>query len=762
MNIKELLYNEIIIIKITEFLTILEVQNLIISLGIKVKRDIYFMRECLSLLSIRKDGKQTVSKSIENNETCDNNTNGSNTYNNNTYNNNTYNNNTYNNNTYNNNTYNNNTYNNSTYNNNTYNNNTYNNNTYDNNTYNNNTYDNNTHVNLSENFDFADPVNEAANIITFDELNNNSEYSLGNSSDINFHYSVHENNDNYEDEKTYEGLTNSEKDLTHCRKDGNKCGDKNYYERDTHLFMPPSTSIIDPFGIDKEKFLDYYEIRQCLYCNNNEKEEEGSKKMFMNYWLFLHLRKEVVDIKKEIAEGFSKITVDHPVYRNNEINIDIFLLYKFEGKYYYIFDMPWMSIYYQLCLNAICLYCSAKVDNNSACIFAEKFSLYISNMWLLSYLKELNESKEKNSDTKNRHSLEEKIDTQQPEKDVRTNDKEQIGFTVTNGHSSGDKNNNVNSNSNSDDNNNNSNGNSNAHDNGHNSKSFFDTEFGNADSDSDCGADINGSDYGSDYRDNDDSYYDNSNNNNKKNLYYNNDRQREFVVIRKIHVFCESCTKLLEYRSNVDSLLETIKKDYELLKKIKLTSKTFKIPKDLFCLCNYFFFKDKYIVFFKKISTNLQAFRKMLREKLINNFIFSFTLNFYKFVIRYLLLCDDRKLYKQENIFLFGFYVKYENLLKMFNSPRITLMYFSFNVISKKIQKLQLCYRNKQFLRVSRSLHYDVVAIIEKLKNIHRKSVYKHFSMYMYDNMNSNILSKTSYEDIYNYFFKHVQSFKFS
>ncbi|KOB89306.1 hypothetical protein PFDG_04854 [Plasmodium falciparum Dd2] len=56
MKIKELLYNELIIIKITEFLTILEIQNMIISLRINVKRNIYFMRECLSLMNLDTDG----------------------------------------------------------------------------------------------------------------------------------------------------------------------------------------------------------------------------------------------------------------------------------------------------------------------------------------------------------------------------------------------------------------------------------------------------------------------------------------------------------------------------------------------------------------------------------------------------------------------------------------------------------------------------------------------------------------------------------
>lgn len=213
---------------------------------------------------------------------------------------------------------------------------------------------------------------------------------------------------------------------------------------------------------------------------------------------------------------------------------------------------------------------------------------------------------------------------------------------------------------------------------------------------------------------------------------------------------------------NINSLLESIKKDYELLKKIRIIYKMIDIPSDLFCFCNYFFFKEKYITFFKNVSNDLQNLRKALKKKLTNNFILNFSINFYKFVISSLILCDEKKLFSQENIFLFGFYIKYRNILKLFSSPRCTHIYFSFNIIYQKIVKFQSFFKHKHFSKLSKVLHFDVITILEKLKHSKTKMLYKNIAVYLYQHLNDKILRKYNYDEAYAYFFQCLQRYHFS
>ncbi|CRG94011.1 conserved Plasmodium protein, unknown function [Plasmodium gallinaceum] len=569
MNLKDLLHNEIIIFKITEFLNIVEVQNLIISLRINVKTNFYFMRECLSLLYIQNTGKDLGEYKNKNDS---------------------------------------------------------------------NYVDTYESTNLG-----IDEVEEETNIITYDDENDEYLFDKYNGENIIIDKKNVDIVKNYTDDTNI--LENNESILLHSNNNMKKR--TNFYE------------------INKQNYMAVHEIKRNLNYDN----EKDKYKDFYKYWLYLHLSNEIIDIKKEL-DTFFNIKKNMPVNRNNKLHFDIFQIFKFKGNYYSFFDVPWISIYFEYSLNAICCFCNIKVDVNSTCVFSENFDLCVSNKKLLNYFNEIND----------------------------------------------DDYNNIND--------------------------SYENHFNN----------INN---------NEDYEYTAKRRKCNNTLYYEKN-DNEFSIIRKTHIFCDDCVKLLDYRLNLSTIFEAIKKDYDLLKKLNIINKTFKLPRSLFCICNYFFFKDKYITFFKKVSNNLQNHRKTLKKKLVNNFIFSFSLNFYKFVIRPLLLCDDKGIFSQESIFLFGFYIKYKNLLKLFSSPRIIHIYFSFNVIFEKIKKLQHFYKHKYFSRLSKVLHFDVIAIIEKLKCSQSKKIYKDLSKHIYNYLSEEVLLKTSYDEIYKYFFQCVQKYKFS
>ncbi|EUD68741.1 hypothetical protein C922_01141 [Plasmodium inui San Antonio 1] len=749
MNIKDLLHNEIIIIKITEFLTILEIQNLIISLRINVKTNLYFMNECLSILMDKEytgeeegeDAKENsgVKDKVERNEEEPPPSSAI------------------------------------------------------------------ARSNLSANQNdrrspFEENETRERNPNWSRTTVQNEPYPNGEVIDLVTYQEAHANN--------LEHPPNEE--ATKRKTKSKQSSYKNFYQKNIKK-VGSMRSIRECLKIDF-----YSKGKRPLHNRNSQKE---GNRWFRKIWLYTHLYHEIIDLKKKFKNGFLKINNNEMVPKNRIKRFDLFQLFKINGKFYSIFDAPWVSVYFQFCLNAICIFCQQKVDRNSLCVFAEKINLTVSNKLLLNYFNHIIKSGERNVHVNKEDNSGQAITDHAPEggdgelgeppqkrKKISvdsTEDCYELDCASLKGQHSGDD----------CDNDVRKEDNANAcwwrrsvdtlplggksdsismkdvkgsfmgshHDSSsprgaNDSFSMGDTESSLAMRDMDDRLSLRdtndstswggGSTFGgiSWQGTNDDAPLNSkppqSRSKNQPNEELVQIRE-EFLAVRKTHIFCDDCSRILEYRMNIKSIFEALKKDYELLKKLKIMTKTFKIPKHLFCMCNYFFFKDKYILYFKKVSNNLQSLRKILKKKLINNFIFTFSLNFYKFVIRALLTCDDKKIYHSEDIFLFGFYVKYRNLLNMFNSPRIIYVYYSFHVILEKIKKLQLLFTHKHFLKLTHDLHFDVVAIIEKLKRSDAKRIYRGISKYIYDHVNEDMLSTTSYEELYVYFFQCVKNYRF-
>ncbi|CAC9699255.1 conserved Plasmodium protein, unknown function [Plasmodium sp. DRC-Itaito] len=735
MKIKELLYNEIIIIKITEFLTILEIQNMIISLRITVKTNIYFMRECLSLMNLDTYGYY---HNVSNKNTTNKNKNAS-------------------------------------------------------------TVEPllSSSVNLTTDID--DYVHNATsyvddqpflqqdglNVITYDDeydeyiyndynqggnsnhimdnVNNNNNNNNNNDNDNNnnnYNNNNNNNNNNNYNNNNMNNLNNiynySNRDIYNNTSYYNAQTDENidedfmnntkysHYEHTlndmTHLITTYTDNNINYYETNETNFGALYEIKK--YLNFFEHEKEGHvQKCFNNVWIYIHLKNEPIDIKRNLETYFMGIKRNTTVNRNKRIRIDIFQLFKYNHTYYSFYDIPWVSVYYDFFLNSICTLCNIKLDHRSICLFSEKFNLMQTNEKLLKYINSMSDDIVSNIQTEKKrdHANVDMVfgeDTERKKKkktDMINNDS-----------------------------------------NNYNNSDYIIDNNNNNDSNNDSN-NYNNSDYIID-----------SNNNNMHNFHHDynkhqetlaeiklnedifsctnkiNTYDEEFIFIRKTHIFCEECTKIIDYKMNINSLLESIKKDYELLKNIRIIYKTIDIPSDLFCFCNYFFFKEKYITFFKNVSNDLQNLRKALKKKLTNNFILNFSINFYKFVISSLILCDEKKLFNQENIFLFGFYIKYRNILKLFSSPRCTHIYFSFNIIYQKIVKFQSFFKHKHFSKLSKVLHFDVITILEKLKHSKTKMLYKNIAVYLYQHLNHKVLRKCNYDEAYAYFFQCLQRYHFS
>ncbi|SCN61562.1 conserved Plasmodium protein, unknown function [Plasmodium chabaudi adami] len=688
MRIRDMLDNELVILKITEFLNIQEIQNLIIALNINVKTNVYFMRECLSLLNIKFDNRHEINNSeikIENIM----NSNVSSKID-----------------------------------------------------------ENNVSSNLSNlflqtcNYTDTETNSDASTYgsITFDTLNKHDNSFIHNYDSQNDEiYNAIPNfddNNNYEDNNYFETLDtinsqNTNLNTVYKKKKKkkknikNKLPFENIFEKD--LDQSPknsyendfcknffSTINIDHTKVSKKQMKYLLEIKNCL--KKSEKKtidnDNKSENVFNHIWMYMHMRNPIIDIDKEYKNSFFKININNFCHRNNKIQFDIFGIYKYDDKYYSFIDIPWIDIYFQLCLNAICSFCNIKVDHKSNCIFSEKISLEMSNQILIKYLNSKNQSISIN---------------QTPSASTIKNSPENNKTTFKNSDIIKDEDN-------------------------YDVIIPFDETYEEFTTPKKRKLD-----YFNDF-DNIDSQGKGESLNDELEMESNNN---EFFFIKKTHIFCDECYKLVSYKSEVKPVFELIIEDYNLLLQLKLVEKVVDFPRELFCICNYFFLKDRYIEFFKKLSITIQELRKRLIRKLINNFIFTFTLNFYQYIIKPLLLCDEKKLLNQENFFLVGFYVKYKNLLKLFNSPRITYVYYSFNIIFQKIKTLQRYYKNNYFMKISRSLHFDVITFLEKYKKSQARVLYKNISKYVYDHLNYDILSKNNYSEIYEYFFQCLRTYKF-
>ncbi|KEG02470.1 hypothetical protein YYE_02298 [Plasmodium vinckei vinckei] len=640
MSIRDMLDNELIILKITEFLNIQEIQNLIIALNINVKTNVYFMRECLSLINIKYNDKDEINNleiKIEN------------------------------------------------------------------------IMNSNVSTKIDENNTSSNLTNLFLQTCNYTDTETNSDASTYGSVTFDnmdkHNNSFHHNHDSPNDEiynLPFENIF--ETDLNESP--------KHNYENDfcKNFF---STINIDHSKVNKKQIKYLLEIKNCLIKNEKKTSDNYSKSenVFNHIWMYMHMRNPIIDIDKEYKNSFLKININNFCHRNSKIQFDIFGIYKYDNKYYSFNDIPWIDIYFKLCLNAICSFCNIKVDEKSNCIFSEKISLENSNPILMKYfnsksqkisinispsastLKNSPENNEviKNEDIKNEDNYDVLIPFDQTYEEYTTPKKRKLNYF---------------------------------------------NDFDNLDS-QDKSESLN--------------YEIETGNNNN-----------EFFFIKKTHIFCDECYKLVSYKSEVKPIFEIILEDYKLLLQLKLVDNVIDFPQELFCICNYFFLKDRYIEFFKKLSITIQGLRKKLIKKLINNFIFTFTLNFYQYIIKPLLLCDEKKLLNQENFFLVGFYVKYKNLLKLFNSPRITYVYYSFNIIFQKIKVLQIYYKNNYFMKISRSLHFDVITFLEKYKKSQARILYQNISKYVYDHLNYDILSKNNYSEIYEYFFQCLRTYKFT
>ncbi|EWC86576.1 hypothetical protein PFNF54_04592 [Plasmodium falciparum NF54] len=740
MKIKELLYNELIIIKITEFLTILEIQNMIISLRINVKRNIYFMRECLSLMNLDTDGyNHNVSNKNTPNKNKNKNTSTteplllSSSVNLTT--------------------------------------------DIDDYVHNATSYVGDQHFLQQEGLnlityddeydeyifnDYNEGGNNVDNVNNFDNVNNIDNVNNFDNDNNMYNYSNHDiyNNTSYYNTRADE---NFDENFMYNTK-------YSHYEDTlndmTHLMSTYTDNNINYYETNKTNFGALYEIKK--YLNFFEQEKEGHvQKCFNNVWIYIHLKNELIDIKKNLETYFMRIKMNTQVNRNKRIRIDIFQLFKYNHTYYSFYDMPWVSIYYDFFLNSICTLCNIKLDHRSICLFSEKFNLIQTNDKLLKYINSMSDDivSNRKNEKKRDHQKVDMLFGEDVEREKTKKKTDMINNDNKNDSNNYDNNNDSNNYDNKNDSNNYDNKNdSNNYDNKNDSNNYDNkNDSNNYDNKNDSNNYDNMYNLHDDYNQHQETLAEIKLNKdifsckNKINTY-----DEEFIFIRKTHIFCEECTKIIDYKMNINSLLESIKKDYELLKKIRIIYKMIDIPSDLFCFCNYFFFKEKYITFFKNVSNDLQNLRKALKKKLTNNFILNFSINFYKFVISSLILCDEKKLFSQENIFLFGFYIKYRNILKLFSSPRCTHIYFSFNIIYQKIVKFQSFFKHKHFSKLSKVLHFDVITILEKLKHSKTKMLYKNIAVYLYQHLNDKILRKYNYDEAYAYFFQCLQRYHFS
>ncbi|VWU49346.1 conserved protein, unknown function [Hepatocystis sp. ex Piliocolobus tephrosceles] len=729
MNIKELLHNELIIIKLTEFLNILEIQTLIIALKINVKTDLYFMKECLSLINVKTNVKKddnpqpllktynNYCKSTENIVYHHDHTNNwiqSDHNNNDIY---------------------------SVL------------NTYaDNDSLienNNNTYELCIPTNLSVeeniNNDFLDTLEMQSlksnykyteNDLFF-EITQNEDYSQSYLSDMPYTNITTLDNINYNKQNNISYVTNKVNGFNF-----NEVDDKiyDYYSKKNYL-----KNVFNNFKRENQiNNLIVKEISKYLKCNiltvdvlneynisnykcdsyNNEKHvNKGTNTMFDSIWLYFHMHNYIININEKAENSFLKINKKKTIKKNNKMNLDIFRIYTFQNQYYYILDVPWAMVYYKLCFNATCLLCNVEVDKHSKVVFKEPTTLIESNKVLLNYLHTLS-SCQKQKKRKKRV----RCDTEPCSMQAYSIKKNAHKITEQEKHTN------------------------------FNTLNDLDMQYTYAE---DC------TDFVKLHTCLDNDVSDNNNkvlfkNHDNKPIYKIKNEESDYFYIKRTHIFCHKCMNYVEHKSHINKILNYVKEDYCLLKKLAIISKTFEIPKTNFVLCNYFLLKDKYIEFFKNISSEIQLLRRRLIQILINNFIFSFTSNFYKFVIQYLLLCDCNKLFAKENIFLYGFYIKYQKFLSLFRSPRINAIYYSYQIIFEKIRQLQFFFEQQHFLKISKSCHCHVVKIIKHYNKYKLKENYANIAEHLYNQLNDKLfLQKHSYIDLYRYFFQYIINYNF-
>lgn len=229
------------------------------------------------------------------------------------------------------------------------------------------------------------------------------------------------------------------------------------------------------------------------------------------------------------------------------------------------------------------------------------------------------------------------------------------------------------------------------------------------------------------------------------------DMNQEFQLIKMTHVLCEKCLNVLEYKHEHKDLLQSIKDDMNVAQEYGLLKKNYKNFQGVSFVSNYLILKIDMSDYILKSALILKDCVEKLRDHYRSIFVLSS--NYYDNVIKLLLSCNDKRIRACKNFFINAFYVKHKNTLQLFFSPRVTFVKHSFLILEKQLPPFLLFFKYPYFCKLSKQLSADATKLI--IKNISAQKLnelYDALSLHLYSFLNEKVFETNTFKEAYIYF----------
>lgn len=223
-----------------------------------------------------------------------------------------------------------------------------------------------------------------------------------------------------------------------------------------------------------------------------------------------------------------------------------------------------------------------------------------------------------------------------------------------------------------------------------------------------------------------------------------------FELIKKTHVLCESCLGILEYKRSSNDLLKSIKEDFDVVYEYNLIKRQNSEFQGKSFISNYFVLKGDLSNYIMQSAMILKECVEKLRHHYRNILILS--CSHYDSVVKLLLSCNEAQVKKSDNIFINGFYQSHKKTLQLFYSPRTTFVKQCFFVLEKKLQLFLAFFNCSKFRKVAIKISRTLKLLMKFNGLRNDENFYNIASVRLYNLLDRRMFRKRTYAELCAFF----------
>lgn len=224
----------------------------------------------------------------------------------------------------------------------------------------------------------------------------------------------------------------------------------------------------------------------------------------------------------------------------------------------------------------------------------------------------------------------------------------------------------------------------------------------------------------------------------------------KFELIKKTHVLCESCLGILEYKRSSNDLLKSIKEDLDVVYEYNLIKRQNNEFQGRSFISNYFVLKGDLSNYIMKSAMILKECIEKLRHHYRNILILS--CSHYDSVVKLLLSCNEAQVKKSDNIFINGFYQAHKKTLQLFYSPRTTFVKQCFFILEKKLQPFLAFFNCSKFRKVAIKISRTLKLLMKFNGLSNDEKFYDIASVRLYNLLDRRMFRKRTYAELCAFF----------